>query len=161
MREFAEMIANSQERKLAENENRKPIRWIAAAPTQTPVDIADDSDFFATEGAASLRMHFQRERDRGIIDRKRRQVLAQSGLLVCCVCQFDFLKFYGPIAKDFCEVHHLSPLGDVVAEIETRLEDLAIVCANCHRILHRRRPPLSPDELRALIEIADGRRQPC
>jgi 5-methylcytosine-specific restriction protein A len=53
------------------------------------------------------------------------------------VCGFDFAGVYGPRGSNFCEVHHLKPLSDVHSEVETRLQDLAIVCSNCHRMLHR------------------------
>jgi hypothetical protein len=33
----------------------------------------------------------------------------------------------------------------------TQLDDLALVCPNCHRMLHRSRPPLTVEALRELI----------
>jgi 5-methylcytosine-specific restriction protein A len=39
-------------------------------------------------------------------------------------------------------------LGDGMA---TKLSDLALLCANCHRMIHARRPWLSMDELRAYL----------
>jgi putative restriction endonuclease len=33
----------------------------------------------------------------------------------------------------------------------TKVDDLALVCANCHRMLHRRRPWLNPADLRNLL----------
>ncbi len=35
---------------------------------------------------------------------------------------------------------------------ETKPEDITMVCANCHRMLHRKRPWLTIDELTKLIE---------
>ncbi|MFN3092826.1 hypothetical protein [Bacillus pumilus] len=34
----------------------------------------------------------------------------------------------------------------------TKVEDIAIVCSNCHRMLHRKRPWLNKDQLKLLIE---------
>lgn len=34
---------------------------------------------------------------------------------------------------------------------ETKIEDIAIVCSNCHRMLHRKRPWLSINELKQLL----------
>ena len=31
---------------------------------------------------------------------------------------------------------------------ETKIEEIAIVCSNCHRMLHRKRPWLKIDELK-------------
>jgi 5-methylcytosine-specific restriction protein A len=39
----------------------------------------------------------------------------------------------------------------VTASTRPALEDLALLCANCHRIIHSCRPWLSLDELRAII----------
>lgn len=59
--------------------------------------------------------------------------------LVCEVrgCRFDFETKYGQLGEDFAEVHHLRPLGDMDGPVMTRLADLAVVCANCHRMIHR------------------------
>lgn len=54
----------------------------------------------------------------------------------CMVCEFDFVKVYGPIAEGFFELHHLRPLSSRPAGL-TKLEDVIVVCANCHRMLHR------------------------
>jgi 5-methylcytosine-specific restriction protein A len=51
-------------------------------------------------------------------------------------CQFDFAATYGLLGREFAEVHHLRPLADLDGPIETTLADLAVVCANCHRMLH-------------------------
>ncbi|WP_221409629.1 HNH endonuclease [Klebsiella pneumoniae] len=47
----------------------------------------------------------------------------------------------------FCEVHHLIPLHKSDGVIITKLSDLAIVCSNCHRIIHKTSPMISIDEL--------------
>lgn len=61
---------------------------------------------------------------------------------VCMVpsCRFDFLAAYGERGQDFIEVHHTRPLGAVrKAHRVNPATDLAVVCANCHRIIHRRK----------------------
>ena len=77
-------------------------------------------------------------------------VLAANGALAREVCGFDFAQRYGERGKDFAECHHIIPLADLVGAAKTRLQELAIVCANCHRMIHRRLPTLTLDELRAL-----------
>jgi 5-methylcytosine-specific restriction protein A len=56
------------------------------------------------------------------------------------------------LGRGFAECHHLVPLAEVAFHRNTRLTDLAIVCANCHRMLHRGRPVLTLDTLKGLIE---------
>lgn len=98
-----------------------------------------------------LRLHLSRERSRKLIQRKREQVQAQFGRLACEACDFEFADRYGDLGQGFIEVHHMKPVSTLAAGDKTRLEDLAVVCANCHRMLHRRKALLSVDELRGLI----------
>ncbi|MEV6744057.1 HNH endonuclease [Streptomyces sp. NPDC051080] len=49
------------------------------------------------------------------------------------------------------ECHHVLPLH-VAGEGHTKLSDLALICANCHRMIHRRAPWPTPGDLRASIE---------
>ncbi|GAB6158809.1 hypothetical protein JCM39194_20090 [Desulfotomaculum varum] len=50
--------------------------------------------------------------------------------------------------EGYIECHHTIPISEYAKEIKTRVSDLALVCSNCHRMLHRRRPWLSIDQLR-------------
>ena len=47
-------------------------------------------------------------------------------------------------------IHHVVPLH-AVGNRRTQLRDLALVCANCHRLIHLRVAWLTPQELRAVI----------
>ena len=125
----------------------------STALTASVPDI-EEEQISAREGAVSTRHHLHRERDRTIVAAKRRQVLAATGRLACSVCTFDFQQFYGEIGADFCEIHHLIPLADADGEVQTRLDDLAIVCSNCHRMLHRSRPFLTIEQLKSKIRDA-------
>ncbi|MBD2152399.1 HNH endonuclease [Pseudanabaena sp. FACHB-1277] len=92
--------------------------------------------FSVTEGREKLAIHIERERNPKIIKQKKKRILSETGKLSCEVCKFDFVSFYGDLGKGFCEVHHKNPLAKVDNETQTSLEDLAIVCANCHRMIH-------------------------
>jgi hypothetical protein len=92
----------------------------------------------SNEGAARLVIHMTRERDAELIERKKRSVVAKKGKLACEICSFDFESRYGELGADFCEVHHVKPLAQRTTNEPTMLEELAIVCSNCHRMLHRR-----------------------
>lgn len=70
----------------------------------------------------------------------------------CSVCGFNFKNTYGDIGNECIEVHHLKPVSDFDDEHEIDpISDLRPVCANCHRMLHKTKPPLSIKELRAII----------
>ena len=68
----------------------------------------------------------------------------------CMVCGFDFEKVYGEIGKGFIEVHHVKPLYDLDEEVVVNPEtDLVCVCANCHRMIHKKKSTvLTIEELR-------------
>jgi 5-methylcytosine-specific restriction enzyme A len=71
----------------------------------------------------------------------------------CQICGFDFEARYGEIGRGFIHVHHLCSLASIGAEYKVDpVEDLLPVCPNCHAMLHRREPPLSPGELRDLLK---------
>lgn len=94
----------------------------------------------ATEGALkeALRKHKYYERDRSIIRDKKNAVLSATGRLDCECCNRNFEEYYGTIGEGFIECHHIFPIGSGVERV-TKLSDLALVCANCHRMLHRRK----------------------
>lgn len=117
-----------------------------------------DEDVFP-EGMLLTRLHLARERSRAAVARKKRAVLNQTGRLECEACGFDFAQTYGTLGEGFTECHHSLPLADLPFARQTRLTDLVIVCANCHRMLHRARPALSVNELRDLLS-AGVRRDP-
>jgi 5-methylcytosine-specific restriction protein A len=66
----------------------------------------------------------------------------------CAVCRFNFAKSYGAWGESYIEVHHLKPVSTRTEEyLIDPVQDLRPVCANCHRMLHRRRDVLSIEEL--------------
>jgi predicted HNH restriction endonuclease len=67
----------------------------------------------------------------------------------------DFQSVYGRIGADFIEAHHIKPISTLHEDGEnTQVEDLAMVCSNCHRMLHRRRPWLERHELKQLLDAS-------
>jgi len=73
--------------------------------------------------------------------------------LTCFGCNFNFEEKYGDWGKDFIEVHHIIPLSTLEEEIEVNPEtDLVPLCANCHRMVHRRKDKvLTLEELKVII----------
>ncbi|HJV72804.1 MAG TPA: HNH endonuclease [Noviherbaspirillum sp.] len=110
-----------------------------------------DIDSIGNEGNAHLVSHLLRERNRMIVEAKKTATLKVKGRLCCEACGFDFAVSYGALGKGFCEVHHLLQLSASQATVQTRIDDLAILCSNCHRIIHRSTPMLSIGELIDLI----------
>lgn len=103
----------------------------------------------ASEGETLYRLHRYKERNKKIAQRKKDTVMEQQGKLICEVCDFDFAVVYGPLGQGYIECHHTKPLSLLSAGDKTLLKDLALVCANCHRMLHRMKI-MSIDALRSL-----------
>lgn len=110
------------------------------------VPDVDDLDGEATEGRLLERRHFARERDRRLRQRKIEAHLEVNPNLVCFTCGFNFQAAYGEHGLGYIECHHVVPLH-ASGETRTRLSDLVLICANCHRMVHRRSPWLTPDQL--------------
>lgn len=100
-----------------------------------PDDIDDEAK--VKEGGLLYRYHLARERNTTIVKKKKEKVLKLHGKLECELCSFDFQKVYGEIGYGFIECHHKKPLYTLLVETETSLDDLMLVCSNCHRMLHR------------------------
>lgn len=99
-----------------------------------------DLNVAGVEGAQKLVSHLRCERNRALVERKKAAVLHSAGRLACEACGFDFTRTYGDWGKDYCEVHHTVPLATITSPTHTRLEDLAVLCSNCHRVIHRVSP---------------------
>ncbi|KAB0537054.1 5-methylcytosine-specific restriction protein A [Pseudochrobactrum saccharolyticum] len=109
----------------------------------------------ASEGRVLTRVHRYRERNAKLRSKKIASIIARGGTIACEICNFDFEETYGDHGRGFIEVHHLLPLHELTEARANRLEDLALVCANCHRMLHASRPWLTLEGLKYLIKIND------
>jgi hypothetical protein len=119
----------------------------------SPASTLPDIDLLTvgTEGAARLVSHLRRERNRALVDAKKAATLNAEGRLCCEVCGFDFSVTYGALGEGFCEVHHLVPLSASSESVATTLNDLAVLCSNCHRVIHRSTPMLSVAALSKMV----------
>jgi len=70
----------------------------------------------------------------------------------CKACNFDFSEVYGGLGEGFIHVHHIKPVSEIGLDyIINPIQDLVPVCPNCHTMLHKKAPPYTVDELKALI----------
>ncbi len=103
-------------------------------------DVFVDDEITAFEGEERITLVRHRKREQKLRDAKLKQAQQKNqGRLICEVpgCNFDFEKVYGELGKDFAHVHHLKPLADRESPSKTSLDDLAVVCTNCHSMIHR------------------------
>lgn len=114
-------------------------------------DESDLEEAEFPEGRASYRRHLRRERCSNLVKQAKARA-RREGRLFCWVCTFDFAKRYGKHGEGFIEAHHTVPVNELPESGgETKISDLAMVCSNCHRMLHRRRPWLTMSELGDLL----------
>lgn len=122
------------------------IRWLDTNMLSDEDALTGDTRFF--EGASVLRWGTRYERDPQL----RKRAIELHGL-TCQGCGLDFASSYGAIGQGFIEVHHLMPLSELEGKTAVNpMTDLAVLCSNCHSIVHRKKPrPLTLSELRELI----------
>ena len=111
---------------------------------------SDEEDDTATEGRLLQRTHFHRERNKKLRNRKIESHLKSHKRVGCEICEFDFEATYGPRGREYIEVHHVLPLH-ASGPTKTKLSDLILICSNCHRMIHRKQPWLTPAELEAML----------
>lgn len=143
-------------------DQQEHLRLVASTIRSVVESVAVDLNFDdlggiteAPEGRLLTRLHLSRERNRQLVAEKKRAAQEQRGHLTCEICDFDFAKVYGVRGNGYIEAHHIRPVHLLTATSRTRLEDLALVCANCHRIIHAKKPWLTLDEVRSLLGKTD------
>lgn len=104
------------------------------------------------EGSMVERIHRARERNPIVIQKAKAEFKTRNGKLFCEVCKFDFEKAYGEIGKDFIEGHHTIPVKDMPPEHRTKPSDIAMLCANCHRMIHASKNWLTLEHLQKLLK---------
>lgn len=129
-------------------------------PVQDPVDgsrdpladivLNDDEESTFPEGAESYQPHKKRERDPKIVLQAKAKRLREARKLECEVCLTDFHLVYGELGHGFIEAHHKIPVAQLDGKTPTKIDDLAMVCSNCHRMLHRS-GGRTVDELREIV----------
>jgi 5-methylcytosine-specific restriction protein A len=106
-----------------------------------------DLGISAKEGRRKLVTHLQIERAPGLAKKKTAQFRKQhSGKLFCECCRHDYEE-YGKHHDAMFEVHHRRALANSKKSVVTTLGDLAVVCSNCHRVIHRHNPMISVNQL--------------
>ncbi|MFE7559987.1 HNH endonuclease [Kitasatospora sp. NPDC057500] len=144
----AEMLEAARRiRELVESQDFLPEQVSGDEP-----DGFEDDGFEAPEGRLLMRRHLRRERDSRLKGKKIESVLRRGGTVACEICDFDFEQAYGARGAGYIECHHIVPLH-VAGESRTNLSDLALICSNCHRMIHRRAPWPTPLEFRAALAL--------
>jgi 5-methylcytosine-specific restriction protein A len=95
------------------------------------------------EEARRRRLHERIERNRKLA----REAKTIHGY-VCQVCDFNFERHYGELGRAYIIAHHKTPLAKLGASGPVLLspeKDFAVVCANCHGMIHSPGAPATFD----------------
>jgi predicted HNH restriction endonuclease len=103
------------------------------AANGSPDDVDDYKGF---EGKVAKRIHQVRERDTKVVEKRKKQAIQKYGFLFCEVCGPDSGRKYGSFGGRTIDAHHTKPVAKIVLGEPTHVDDLALLCANCHRYAH-------------------------
>ena len=139
------------------NELARVAQFIRAgvAEHRNDEDLAgpDEPDIVESEeGKVATRIHRYRERDKKLVAKAKQQALREHGRLSCIACGFDFSDRYGATGAGIIDVHHTKPVHTMHPGEKTKVADLALLCSNCHRVVHAKRKWLTLDELRTTLD---------
>ena len=112
--------------------------------------IEEDNVF--PEGKIKFRLHLYRERNPKVIKKAKDNFIKKNKKIYCEICGFCYEDVYGDVGKGYIEGHHIKPVSELSEDEETKVEDIILICANCHKMIHRKRPWLSKDDIKSLIE---------
>lgn len=112
------------------------------------IDLLKRQDIFF-EGSEEI---FKEKRRQKRSTELRRKAI-EHYKLNCYVCGVNFEEIYGDYGAGYIEIHHLSLLADSAGEKQSTLDDVRVVCSNCHSVLHHQgRKPMNIDELKEFVQ---------
>ncbi len=150
---FLWIIGNQMKNENDNQETTLQAEQKIAIETELKQIIAEENDELAfPEGKENFRLHKSKERNRELIKAVKERRLLTDQKLCCDVCSFSFTDKYGDIGEGYIEAHHLFPISELKEETVINMDDIALVCSNCHRMLHRRRPWLNLDNLKTMLQ---------
>ncbi|NQU77272.1 HNH endonuclease [Candidatus Falkowbacteria bacterium] len=117
----------------------------------------DYSDLIIEEGFIKFSRVKTKTRSRRLV-KTAKEYYSKNNKIYCSACNFNFEDFYGEIGTGYIEIHHLKPIFAYEDNIEQNLSEalvnVAPVCSNCHRIVHRKSDKLlSIPSLQDLINL--------
>lgn len=74
----------------------------------------------------------------------------------CQACNLEFSERYGDLGNGFIEAHHLRPIASLEEGSAVSYDvatDFAVLCPNCHRMIHRTADPSDLTGFRRLIRL--------
>ncbi len=130
--------------------NGYTIRIAKSGKILSTISDEDEENNFS-EGKEKFRLHRSYERNAKVSKLAKEKILNATGELRCEVCEFSFLESYGQLGSGYIEAHHKIPVSQLGNKGKTKVEDIALLCSNCHKIIHRSNPMISIEKLKIII----------
>lgn len=144
------------------NQIQESIFGLTNAASATKLEEAEakpaveEEEIFGVEGRLLARIHVYKERDKGLPARvKAFYKTKNKGKLVCEACGLDPVAMYGANGERCLEAHHRIPIEQLQPDSITRVEEMAVVCASCHRIIHSQKPCIPVEDLAAALKSVE------
>lgn len=80
------------------------------------------------EGERKLKTHYVAERNKKVV-----KLLKSTNPNICEICKIDFESKYG---FKYIEAHHKNQLSNIKGKRKVHLDDFALLCPNCHKVVH-------------------------
>ena len=108
-------------------------------------NISFDQDQITSGFETKIVKHINKENEIIKTDPKFIKQLKKNSNYTCQACGLKYEKIYGEYSKkkDFIEAHHIEPKfkakekAQKDKKMERSAKDFAMLCANCHRMIHR------------------------
>lgn len=150
LRELADEVIRQQSEAFGPS-NTALLTTIKELPP-TPLE----EDIKGKEGRILTRLHSYRERDPKVAKAAKALFKAKHSRLFCECCGFEPASFYGERGENRIQAHHKTAVEQLLPDSITTPADLAMVCPNCHDIIHAKRPWLDVEELKQIL-VASGK----
>jgi hypothetical protein len=129
---------------------RRLVPMVRGRATRSKIESITQEEY--EEGFRKEIVADRRERNRKLVADAKEYWRSPDGRLRCAVCTFCFSDKYGEHGDGFIEVHHLTPISEARSTgRRTTVKQVRLVCANCHRMLHRGERTLLLKELKAML----------
>jgi len=122
-----------------------------AIPIKDEYISEEDDEVVFPEGKEKYVLHRKKERNSNLPKAVKEKRLKIDPKLCCEACGFSFVEKYGKDGEGFIEAHHIFPISQLTEKTEVTIDDIALVCSNCHRMLHRARPWKTVEELKTFF----------
>lgn len=123
------------------------------ADVETQTDVGEEFGIAPTTSITETRKYaYHRKIERNRTAAKQAKKFHGSR---CQACDLDFAERYGEIGKGFIEAHHLKAISTLAEGVAVQYDiaaDFAVLCSNCHRMIHRTDDPSNLKKFREMVE---------